>query len=66
MPTSVALGNHFEESVTKLFESGRLYNVSDCARSAAAVEGRREVAEIGSPQLKSAVQDLAERLYGHD
>lgn len=39
MPTSVALGSHFEEFIRKLLNSGRFNNASEVVRARAVTRG---------------------------
>lgn len=58
MPTSVALGNHFEEFVKKQLESGRFNNVSEVVRAALRLlEDEEKLREIRHRDLKAAIQE---------
>jgi antitoxin ParD1/3/4 len=58
MPTSVALGSHFEEFVKKQLESGRFNNVSEIVRAALRLlEDEVKLREIRHRELKVAVQE---------
>ena len=58
MPTSVALGNHFEEFVKKQLESGRFNNVSEVVRAALRLlEDEEKLREIRYRELKAAIQE---------
>jgi antitoxin ParD1/3/4 len=58
MPTSVALGNHFEEFVKKQLESGRFNNVSEVIRAGLRLlEDEEKLREIRHRELKAAIQD---------
>lgn len=58
MPTSVALGNHFEEFVKKQLESGRFNNVSEVVRAALRLlEDEEKLREIRHRELKAAIQE---------
>lgn len=58
MPTSVALGNHFEEFVKKQLESGRFNNVSEVVRAGLRLlEDEEKLREIRHRDLKAAIQE---------
>lgn len=58
MPTSVALGNHFEEFVRKQLESGRFNNVSEVVRAALRLlEDEEKLRDIRHRELKAAIQE---------
>ena len=58
MPTSVALGNHFEEFVKKQLNSGRFNNVSEVVRAALRLlEDEEKLREIRHRELKIAIQE---------
>lgn len=58
MPTSVALGNHFEEFVKKQLESGRFNNVSEIVRAGLRLlEDEEKLREIRHRELKAAIQE---------
>lgn len=58
MPTSVALGNHFEEFVKKQLDSGRFNNVSEIVRAGLRLlEDEEKLREIRHKELKAAIQE---------
>jgi antitoxin ParD1/3/4 len=58
MPTSVALGNHFEEFVKKQLDSGRFNNVSEIVRAGLRLlEDEEKLREIRHTELKAAIQE---------
>ena len=58
MPTSVALGNHFEEFVRKQLESGRFNNVSEVVRAGLRLlEDEQKLREIRHRELKAAIRE---------
>ncbi len=58
MPTSVALGNHFEEFVKKQLESGRFNNVSEVVRAALRLlEDEEKLRQIRHRELRAAIQE---------
>lgn len=58
MPTSVALGNHFEEFVKKQLNSGRFNNVSEVVRAGLRLlEDEEKLREIRHKELKAAIQE---------
>lgn len=58
MPTSVALGNHFEEFVKQQLESGRFNNVSEVVRAGLRLlEDEEKLREIRHRELKAAIQE---------
>jgi antitoxin ParD1/3/4 len=58
MPTSVALGNHFEEFVKKQLNSGRFNNVSEVVRAGLRLlEDEEKLREIRHKELKTAIQE---------
>lgn len=58
MPTSVALGSHFEEFIRKQLESGRFNNVSEVVRAALRLlEDEQKLREIRHRQLKAAIRE---------
>lgn len=58
MPTSVALGSHFEEFVQKQLESGRFNNVSEVVRAGLRLlEDEEKLREIRYRELKTAIQE---------
>ena len=57
MPTSVALGDHFEEFIRKQLESGRFNNVSEVVRAGLRLlEDEQRLREIRHRELKAAVR----------
>jgi antitoxin ParD1/3/4 len=58
MPTSVALGSHFEEFVRKQLESGRFNNVSEVVRAGLRLlEDEQKLREIRHRELKAAIRE---------
>jgi antitoxin ParD1/3/4 len=58
MPTSVALGNHFEEFVKRLLNSGRFNNTSEVIRAGLRLlEDEERLREIRRSDLKAAIQE---------
>ena len=58
MPTSVALGNHFEEFVRRLLNSGRFNNTSEVVRAGLRLlEDEERLREIRRKDLKAAIQE---------
>ena len=58
MPTSVALGNHFEEFVRKQLASGRFNNVSEIVRAGLRLlEDEEKLRQIRHRELKAAIQE---------
>jgi len=58
MPTSVALGNHFEEFVKKQLDSGRFNNISEIVRAGLRLlEDEEKLREIRHKELKAAIQE---------
>ena len=57
MPTSVALGNHFEEFVKKQLESGRFNNVSEVVRAGLRLlEDEEKLRQLRHRELRAAIQ----------
>ncbi len=58
MPTSVALGNHFEEFIKKQLESGRFNNTSEVVRAGLRLlEDEEKLRQIRHAELKAAIQE---------
>jgi antitoxin ParD1/3/4 len=58
MPTSVALGGHFEEFIRKQLESGRFNNVSEVVRAGLRLlEDEQKLREIRHRELKAAIRE---------
>lgn len=58
MPTSVALGNHFEAFIKKQLNSGRFNNVSEVVRAGLQLlEDEEKLREIRHKELKTAIQE---------
>jgi len=58
MPTSVALGSHFEEFVKKQLESGRFNNVSEVVRAALRLlEDEEKLRQLRHRELQAAIQE---------
>ncbi|MDT8397141.1 MAG: type II toxin-antitoxin system ParD family antitoxin [Pseudomonadales bacterium] len=58
MPTSVALGNHFEEFIKEQLESGRFNNVSEVVRAGLRLlEDETKLRQIRHAELKVAIQE---------
>ena len=57
MPTSIALGSHFEKFVKKQLHSGRFNNVSEVVRAGLRLlEDEEKLREIRHWELKTAIQ----------
>ena len=57
MPTSVALGSHFEEFVKKQLESGRFNNVSEVVRAGLRLlEDEDKLRQLRHRELRAAIQ----------
>ena len=58
MPTSVALGSHFEDFVQKQLESGRFNNASEVIRAGLRLlEDAEKLREIRHQELRAAIQE---------
>lgn len=58
MPTSVALGNHFEEFIKEQLESGRFNNTSEVVRAGLRLlEDEEKLRQIRHTELKAAIQE---------
>jgi antitoxin ParD1/3/4 len=58
MPTSVALGDHFEEFIRKQLASGRFNNVSEVVRAGLRLlEDEQKLREIRHRDLKTAIKE---------
>ena len=58
MPTSVALGFHFEEFIKEQLESGRFNNVSEVVRAGLRLlEDEEKLRQIRRAELATAIQD---------
>lgn len=58
MPTSVALGNHFEEFIKEQLESGRFNNVSEVVRAGLRLlEDEEKLRQIQYTELKAAIHE---------
>ncbi|AMN48320.1 addiction module antitoxin [Steroidobacter denitrificans] len=58
MPTSVALGNHFEEFIKEQLDSGRFNNVSEVVRAGLRLlEDEEKLRQIRHAELKAAIQE---------
>ncbi|HKR37962.1 MAG TPA: type II toxin-antitoxin system ParD family antitoxin [Steroidobacteraceae bacterium] len=58
MPTSVALGDHFEEFIRKQLASGRFNNVSEVVRAGLRLlEDEQKLREIRHRDLKAAIKE---------
>lgn len=57
MPTSVALGNHFEAFIKEQLESGRFNNVSEVVRAGLRLlEDEEKLRQIRYAELEAAIQ----------
>ena len=57
MPTSVALGSHFEEFVKKQLESGRFNNISEVVRAGLRLlEDEEKLRQLRHRELRGAIQ----------
>lgn len=58
MPTSVALGSHFEDFVKKQLESGRFNNVSEVVRAGLRLlEDEEKLRQLRHQELQAAIQE---------
>lgn len=58
MPTSVALGSHFEEFIKEQLESGRFNNTSEVVRAGLRLlEDEEKLRQIRHAELKAAIQE---------
>jgi antitoxin ParD1/3/4 len=58
MPTSVALGSHFEEFIKEQLESGRFNNVSEVVRAGLRLlEDEEKLRQLRHAELKAAIQE---------
>jgi antitoxin ParD1/3/4 len=58
MPTSVALGDHFEEFIREQLESGRFNNVSEVVRAGLRLlEDEQKLRELRHRELKAAIRE---------
>ena len=58
MPTSVALGDHFEEFIKKQLESGRFNNTSEVVRAGLRLlEDEQKLREIRHRELRAAIRE---------
>ena len=58
MPTSVALGDHFEEFIREQLESGRFNNVSEVVRAGLRLlEDEQKLRELRHRKLQAAIRE---------
>jgi antitoxin ParD1/3/4 len=58
MPTSVALGDHFEAFIKRQLESGRFNNASEVVRAGLRLlEDEQKVRELRHRELKAAIRE---------
>lgn len=58
MPTSVALGSHFEEFIKKQLESGRFNNASEVVRAALRLlEDEQKLRQLRHRELAAAIKE---------
>lgn len=58
MPTSIALGSHFEEFIKRLLNSGRFNNTSEVVRAGLRLlEDEEKLLEIRRKEFKAAIQE---------
>lgn len=58
MPTSVALGDHFEEFIRKQLDSGRFNNASEVVRAGLRLlEDEQKLRELRHRELKAAIRE---------
>jgi antitoxin ParD1/3/4 len=58
MPTSVALGSHFEEFIKQQLESGRFNNASEVVRAALRLlEDEQKLRELRHRELAAAIKE---------
>ena len=58
MPTSVALGSHFEEFVRKQLESGRFNNISEVVRAGLRLlEDEEKLRQLRHRELRTAIHE---------
>lgn len=58
MPTSVALGDHFEEFIKKQLDSGRFNNASEVVRAGLRLlEDEQKLRELRHRELRAAIRE---------
>jgi antitoxin ParD1/3/4 len=58
MPTSVALGSHFEDFIKKQLQSGRFNNASEVVRAALRLlEDEQKLREVRHRELRAAIAE---------